>query len=65
MCQSNVYLLKNGQEELLMRDAALLKRGKEEGELLLEGILGEQKSVKARIKELQLMEHKIILEPLG
>jgi predicted RNA-binding protein len=61
MCQSNVYFLKNGQEELLMKDVSLLKPG-EEGELYLEGILGEQKKVRAKIKELQLTEHKIILE---
>ncbi len=44
-----------------MKDVSLLKPG-EEGELYLEGILGEQKKVRAKIKELQLTEHKIILE---
>ncbi|RJX27343.1 MAG: CooT family nickel-binding protein [Dethiobacter sp.] len=62
MCQSNVYFLKNGQEELFMKDVSLLKPGAEEGELYLEGILGEQKKIRAKIKELQLTEHKIILE---
>lgn len=62
MCQSNAYLLKDGQEELIMKDVTILKPGEKEGELYLEGILGEQKKIKAKIKELLLEEHKIVLE---
>ena len=42
MCQSDAYLLKNGREELFMKDVSFLRPGTE-GELYLEGILGEQK----------------------
>lgn len=60
MCQSNVYLLNEGREELVMEDVSVIRPV--DGELLLEGILGEQKKIKARFKELQLVDHKIILE---
>ncbi|HHT46052.1 MAG TPA: CooT family nickel-binding protein [Firmicutes bacterium] len=61
MCQSDAYLLKNGQEELFMKDVSFLKPVAD-GELYLEGILGEQRKVKAKIKELFLTDHKIVLE---
>ncbi len=60
MCQSNAYLVKNGQEQLVMEDVSLIKP---QGDgLLLVGILGETKEIEARIKELQLMDHRILLE---
>lgn len=60
MCQSSAFLVKNGQEQLVMEDVSLVKP--QGDELLLVGILGETKTVKAKIKELQLMEHRILLE---
>lgn len=64
MCQSSVYTVKDGREELVMKDVSLIKPGTSEGELLLEGILGEQKVIKGRLKELQLMDHKILVEQI-
>lgn len=64
MCQSSVFTLKDGREELVMKDVSVIKPGAAEGELLLEGILGEQKTVKGKLKELQLMDHKILIEPV-
>lgn len=60
MCQSTVYLVKDGREEMVMEDVSLVKP--QGDELLLVGMLGEKKQVKARIKELQLMDHRILLE---
>lgn len=60
MCQSSVYLVKDGREELVMEDVSVLKPQGEE--ILLIGMLGEKKQIKARIKELQLMDHRILLE---
>ncbi len=60
MCQSHAYLIKNGKEELVMEDVSLIKP--QGDELLLVGMLGETMQVKARIKELQLMDHRILLE---
>jgi predicted RNA-binding protein len=60
MCQSSVYLVKDGREELVMEDVSVITPQGEE--LLLVGMLGEKKQVKAKIKELQLMDHRILLE---
>ncbi len=60
MCEANAYILKEGKEELFLEDISLL-RPEEEG-LYLQNIFGEQKRIKARIKELNLLDHRIILE---
>jgi len=59
MCEAAAYLLKNGQEELLLSDVDLVEP---EGDgLRLVNIFGEQKSIKASILRLNLVNHKIIL----
>ena len=62
MCEANAYIVKEGKEELVLEDIALL-RPEEEG-LYLQNIFGEQKRVKARIKEMNLLDHRIILQEL-
>jgi len=63
MCEANAYIMmKEGKEELVLEDIALL-RPEEEG-LYLQNIFGEQKRVKARIKEMNLLDHRIILQEL-
>jgi len=62
MCESNVYLLKEGKEELVLEDISILRPEKDE--LYLQNIFGEQKKIRARIKELNLIDHRIILEEL-
>ncbi len=59
MCEANAYIVREGKEELVLEDIALL-RPEEEG-LYLQNIFGEQKRVKARIKEMNLLDHRIIL----
>ncbi len=62
MCEANVYLVnENGDEDLLL-DAVDKVIPKENDKIYLENIYGERKTVKARIKEMHLVEHKIILE---
>jgi len=60
VCQSSVYLVKDGREELVMEDGSVSKP--QGDDLRLVGMLGEKKQVKAKIKELQLMDHRILLE---
>ncbi len=63
MCQSSVFLIKeDGREELIMEDVSIIKP--QGDQILMVGMLGERKQVPARIKELQLMEHRIILEQI-
>jgi predicted RNA-binding protein len=60
MCEANAYLVKEGKEELVLEDISILRPEKEE--LYLQNIFGEQKRIKARIKEMNLIDHRIILE---
>jgi predicted RNA-binding protein len=61
MCEASAYIIKDGREELVLKDVDKLEN--EDGEISLVNIFGDQKRVKARLKALSLVEHKIILEP--
>jgi predicted RNA-binding protein len=61
MCESNAYFKNDDSEELVLKEVMFLKP-LENGEILLENILGEQKTVKGKIQEIDFMTHKIILE---
>jgi len=59
MCEATAYILKNGQEELLLSEVDIIEP---EGDgLRLVSIFGEQKVVRADIYRLNLVNHKIIL----
>lgn len=60
MCEANAYLIKEGKEELILEDISILRP--ENGELYLQNIFGEQRRIKAKIKEMNLLDHRIILE---
>ncbi|MGD0622367.1 MAG: CooT family nickel-binding protein [Thermacetogeniaceae bacterium] len=60
MCESNAYLRKGETDEVVLLNVDRIKPV-EEG-LLLEDIFGTRKVINARIKELALLDHKIILE---
>ncbi|MCL2335952.1 MAG: CooT family nickel-binding protein [Firmicutes bacterium] len=60
MCEANAYLRKDGKDEILME--MVDKVVPQEDGIVLEDIFGRRKVVKARIAELALVEHKIILE---
>lgn len=61
MCEANAYFLKAGQEELIMESVDLLEPT-ENGEYRLVNIFGEQKNIKATIKMMSLVSHKIVFE---
>jgi predicted RNA-binding protein len=61
MCEANVYLIDEKGEEKLLLDA-VDKIIPEEESLVLENIFGQRKIIKARIKEMQLVEHRIVLQ---
>jgi predicted RNA-binding protein len=63
MCEANVYLLdKDGKEKLILESVDKIIPT-EEG-LMLENIFSERKIVSAKIKEMALVEHRIILEEI-
>lgn len=63
MCESTAYVLKNGKEEVVLENVDFLESG--ENQVKLVDLFGEEKIVKARVKTLSLVDHKIILEPLS
>jgi predicted RNA-binding protein len=60
MCESNAYLLKDGKEELLMESVGSLKSDGDH--IVLRSIFGEETIVQARLLEMNLTGHKILLE---
>lgn len=63
MCESNVYIDRAGRQELLMESVDRIIPA-EDGSIFLESIFGERKVIKARIKEMELVHHRIILEEI-
>lgn len=60
MCEANAFLRVDGKEELLMESVdKIIPMGEE---IHLENIFGQQKTIKGRIVEMALVEHKITLE---
>jgi predicted RNA-binding protein len=60
MCEANAYLVKGDEEELVMASVDILRP--EGGRVYIQDIFGEQRWLKAHIKEMNLVEHRILLE---
>ncbi len=60
MCEANAYLYKDGKEELYLENVDIMRP--EEGKIYLRNLFGEQKVFDGRIKEISLLQHKIVLE---
>ena len=63
MCLAKAYVGGAGEKKLVMEEIASLKF--QEGKLLVTTLFGEQKEIKANIKEIDFMASSIILEELG
>lgn len=61
MCEANAYMIDDKGEEVLFLER-VDKLVPQEDSLVLENIFGQRKIVKARIKELALVDHRIVLE---
>jgi predicted RNA-binding protein len=61
MCESHAYLLRAEGEELVMENVVHLAYEGEE--LVITDLLGDTKHLKATVKEIKFMEHRIELEP--
>jgi predicted RNA-binding protein len=59
MCEAVVFLNRGGDLEKVMDDVVELKP--EGDKILLVDVFGEQKLVSARISEVELMDHRVIL----
>jgi predicted RNA-binding protein len=61
MCEANAYLKKDENEEMIMESVDVIESG-ENDVFRLVNIFGEQKIIKARIKAMNLVNHKIVFE---
>ncbi len=61
MCESNAFLAKDGRLELIMESVGSIRP--EPGGVFLKSIFGETLTLKARLVEIDLTGHKIMLEP--
>lgn len=61
MCESNVLLLQDGDKELLMENVISVRINGDELEFY--GILGDSKTVKGEIQEIDLLSHEILVKP--
>ena len=59
MCEANAYLIKDGSEKVIMESVEIM-RTEVEG-IYFENIFGEKLEIKAHIKEMNLVDHRILL----
>jgi len=59
MCEANAYIHKDGREELLLESVDIVEP-QEDGGFLLVDIFGQQKTVKGRLKSMNLVNHRIV-----
>jgi predicted RNA-binding protein len=62
VCEANAYLNKDGHQELILENVDRVVP--QEDGILLEDIFGRRKLIRAKIKEMILVDHKIILEKI-
>ncbi|MDX1764742.1 MAG: CooT family nickel-binding protein [bacterium] len=62
MCDTNLYVVRKGQEKLFMENIDVIRR--EGDDFTLRDIFGEEKSLKARFVETNLLKHRVVLEEI-
>lgn len=63
MCESAAYVLRNEKLERVMDNVVSVDPY--EGKVYLTDLLGEQKIIDGEIKEIKLMDHKIIIKEIN
>jgi len=61
MCEANVYLLEEDGENTLVLESVDKIIPQKDG-IFLENIFGQRKTINAKIVEMSLVEHKIVLQ---
>lgn len=60
MCEANVFLIANGSEQEIMKEVLSLEI---DGTRVVMGdLLGNQQDVQAKVKSINFINHKVILE---
>lgn len=63
MCESHAYMLEGDEEKLIMEDVIDIRE--ESGKVILSNIIGEESVLEAEVATITLLEHKVLLRPLG
>ncbi|MDD3719322.1 MAG: CooT family nickel-binding protein [Actinomycetota bacterium] len=63
MCESHAYMLEGDEEKLIMEDVIDIRE--EDGKVTLSNIIGEESVLAAEVAAITLLEHKVLLRPLG
>jgi len=63
MCEANLYI-KEGDQEVLFLESVAEITPEEDNRLFLVNIFGQQQTVTAKIIEINLLKHKVIIEKL-
>jgi predicted RNA-binding protein len=63
MCEANAYVIKETGEEMVMSSVDVVEQ-EEENCWRLVSIFGEQKTIRGKIRSMNLVDHKIMFEPL-
>ncbi len=59
MCEANAYMQRGDKQELILESVDVVEP-RDDGSFLLVDIFGTQKIVNARLRRMQLVEHKMI-----
>ena len=63
MCEANAYFIKDEKEQLILESVDVVQPG-DDNTWRLVNIFGDQKEIRARIKKMRLVEHKILFEAI-
>jgi predicted RNA-binding protein len=61
MCEANAYMIKDGEEELLLESVDVIEP-EEKDHFRLVSIFGDQKIIRGRLKTMNLVNHRIVFE---
>jgi len=60
MCQTAAYLVRDGEEVLVLQDVVSVTP--ERGSIRMVNLFGEEKVVEGRIRQIDLLTHRIIIQ---
>jgi len=60
MCQTTAYIVRDGEEEPVLQDVISVTPG--ESGVRLVNLFGEEKTVPGRIRQIDLLAHRIIIQ---
>ena len=61
MCEANAYMSRGEREELILKSVDLVEP-RDDGGFLLVDIFGTQRIIQGTLKQIKLVDHKILFE---